>query len=118
MNLRNWGARVANWKKTGNTSRPIEYHIAHLHEEVSEVFGAWRDITGNIKLMDAIGRAQTNPFGYVWYTGKNEDKPEGFAIELADVVLVALFIADVTGIDLEAAMEEKMAYNETKRAKS
>lgn len=116
MNIQKWMARISNWKKTGNTSRPLEYHIAHLHEEVSEVFGALRELEPHMAEMQAQG---VNPFSQIWY-GKKEgrtDHPEGFGIELADVILVALFIADVTGIDIEAQMEVKMAYNETRRAK-
>ena len=113
MNLRSWGARVSNWKKRGQ-DRPIEYHLCHLHEEASEVFKAWRILTAEPETLPDMQGQGVNPFRHTWY---HKGKPEGFAIELADVVLVALFIADVTGIDLEAAMEEKMAYNETRRAK-
>lgn len=99
MNLAKWGARVANWKKQG-PERPLEYHLCHLHEEVSEVFKALR--------------ANPDP-AFRWLSAG--DKPEGFGPELADVVLVAVFVAEVCGIDLEWEMSEKMSYNEQRRAK-
>jgi NTP pyrophosphatase (non-canonical NTP hydrolase) len=38
-------------------------------------------------------------------------KPEGLPSELADVVIRCLDLAAAHGIDLEAAMERKLAYN-------
>lgn len=99
MNLKKWGARVANWRKSGPT-KPIEWHIGHLHEEVSEVFKALR----------------LNPDpSYKWYG--EDGKPEGFGPELADCALAVAFLAEATNTNLEAEMAEKMAYNEGKRAK-
>lgn len=116
MNLANWTARISNWKKTGNTDRPLEYHIAHLHEEVSEVFKAKRELEEHLEEMQKQG---VNPWAQIWFSAKGDrtDHPEGFGIELADVILVALHIADVCGIDIEAQMEVKQTYNEGKRSK-
>lgn len=41
-------------------------------------------------------------------------KPEGVPSELADAVIRALDCADAWGIDLTAAIEEKLAYNATR----
>ena len=101
MKLSNWGHRVANWKRSRNDQKPLEHHLLHLHEEVSEVFGKVRDGW---------------PLDKITYEG-DEQKPEGFGIELADVVLVAVYIADACGIDLENCMEAKMDYNERRRGK-
>ena len=48
--------------------------------------------------------------------GPDEDrpKPEGVPSELADVVIRCMDFADRYGIDLEAAIVEKLAYNETR----
>lgn len=43
-------------------------------------------------------------------------KPEGFPIELADVALRLLNLADDLGIDLQQAMELKHNYNKTRPA--
>ena len=44
----------------------------------------------------------------------NGTKPEGVPAELADVVIRCLDFADFYGIDLEAAIVEKVAYNRTR----
>jgi NTP pyrophosphatase (non-canonical NTP hydrolase) len=116
MNLSKLQARISNWKKQDTREKPLEFHIAHLHSEVSEVFEALRELYPH---MDEMKKQGVNPFRQVWFTTKGGgpcDHPEGFGIELADVILVALFIADVTGVNIEDAIETKMVYNETKRA--
>jgi NTP pyrophosphatase (non-canonical NTP hydrolase) len=119
MNLAKWGARVANWKKNGAAQRPIEWHILHLASEVSEVFESLRDIQNNeIRGYDG-NEMPENPYSHVYTVEKDgHPHPEGFGIELADVVLVALYIAQVTGVDIEKMMEIKMAANENRRARS
>lgn len=117
MNIDKWVARVSNWKRQDAVEKPVEYHLAHVHEEVSEVFGALRLILkGTLPKRPKSKKAlkNFNPYTHVWY-GK-DGKPEGFGIELADVILVCLFIAYVTGVDLEESMNIKMAYNEKRRA--
>lgn len=115
MNLSNWGARVANWKKQGKAQRPLEWHILHLHSEVTEVFEALRDIQNG----ESCSLDGQNPYSFVTMGRKdNHDHPEGFGIELADVVLVALYIAEVTGVDIEKQMEIKMSANEKRRARA
>ena len=41
-------------------------------------------------------------------------KPEGFTVELADAVIRLLDLAGAMGLDLEAAIREKHAYNATR----
>jgi hypothetical protein len=41
-------------------------------------------------------------------------KPEGVPSELADIVIRAADAADAWGIDLQSAIDEKLAYNETR----
>lgn len=45
------------------------------------------------------------------FHGQSLRKPEGVPSELADIVIRALDFADARGIDLAAAIEEKLAYN-------
>jgi NTP pyrophosphatase (non-canonical NTP hydrolase) len=121
MNLSKWCGRVANWKKTGSAQRPIEWHIAHLHSEVSEVFEAFRDIqNGEVGGFNYDPEDPPfDPFSRIeWKNKEGHEHPEGFGIELADVILVALYIAAVTGVDIEQMMEIKMHSNEKKRARS
>jgi len=42
----------------------------------------------------------------------NDGKPDGFVIELADAMIRIMHLADLLGLDLEDAVERKMAYNE------
>lgn len=117
MNLKDWGARVANWKKQGSAQKPLEWHLLHLHSEVTEVFEALREIqSAPGAVQDALDGH--NAFAVVWDGEKDgHHHPEGFGIELADVILVALYIAEVTGVDIEKMMEIKMKSNELKRAR-
>jgi NTP pyrophosphatase (non-canonical NTP hydrolase) len=41
-------------------------------------------------------------------------KPEGFITEMADAVIRIFHLAGLLGLDLEGAIREKMAYNETR----
>ena len=41
-------------------------------------------------------------------------KPEGVAVELADAVIRIADLCGYLGIDLDAVISEKMAYNETR----
>ena len=44
-------------------------------------------------------------------------KPEGFPIELADLIIRVLDMAEGLGIDLEKAIRIKIAYNKTRERK-
>lgn len=72
------------WKMLGN-----------IHGEVSE---AWEEAR----------KPEFDP-KRVYYSAKA--KPEGLPIELADIVIRAMDTAEACGIDLEAAILEKMEYN-------
>lgn len=80
--------RDAGWGET-----TIGEECAHLHEEVSEAFRAWR---------------KTKSAEW-WYD--TEDKPQGVPMELADVVIGCFYIAETLGFDLLAAVEIKSQYN-------
>lgn len=49
----------------------------------------------------------------LYFSGK-DSKPEGFAIELADVLIRVFDLAGSLGIDLDTAVTLKMDYNETR----
>lgn len=70
--------------------------IALMHSELSEALEEHRD-----------GKSFTD----VYYKG---DKPSGIPIELADVVIRIFDTCGYYGIDLEAAIIEKMNYNKSR----
>ena len=77
----------------------IPEKLALIHAEVSEALEDYRKSATNAEL------AQIR-----W----NGDKPDGFAIELADIVIRVFDFADQLDIDLETMMCVKMAYNDTR----
>ena|SRR6266487_469189 len=84
------------WNENG--PRPIPELLCLIHSEVSEALEEYRN---------------GSPPTHMYYTGSN-DKPEGFPIEIADIVIR---IADLCGqynIDLEKAIEIKQVFNKTR----
>ena len=76
--------------------RNIGELLALVHSEVSEALEEWR---GGEDL--AVIRMEG-------------DKPVGFAVELADTLIRICDLAESAGIDLNAALKIKMAYNATR----
>jgi NTP pyrophosphatase (non-canonical NTP hydrolase) len=77
--------------------KPAE-HIALIHSELSECLEEFR-----------AGHEATE----IYYR-ESDQKPEGVPIELADAVIRCFDMAYVFGIDLEAAIKEKHAFNKTR----
>lgn len=77
--------------------------IALMHSELSEALEELRkpDVLGVCVALDT------------WYRMDN-DKPEGFVVELADCVIRIMDTCEALGLDLQAAMGEKAAYNKTR----
>lgn len=78
-------------------TKPAEY-LALIHSEVSEVLEEFRS---------------GHTAGEIYYR-YSDGKPEGVPIELADIVIRCFDMAYVFGIDLEAAILEKHAFNKTR----
>lgn len=83
----------------------------HVREEAAEAIKAWHDY----KDLDVHNECD----GVTNYCIKRDfqcktcprRRPEGVCMELADVVIMTLSLCEHLGINLEAAIEEKMAYN-------
>lgn len=83
-------------EKGWNRNLVLGNMIANLHTEISE---AWEEIRN--------GHTQRELY-YV------DGKPEGFGIELADLIIRVLHIAALYDLDMEALIELKMVYNKTR----
>lgn len=78
-------------------TKPIE-HLALIHSEVSECL---EEVRAGHDIKE------------VYYRVKDH-KPEGVPMELADIVIRCFNMAYIYGIDLESAIIEKAAFNETR----
>lgn len=113
------GEHNSGWDE--NTSFGEE--MAHLHEEVSEAFKAWR-VRKDCEIWyecTECGRKETTP-ALTWQCGALSRhpmmttciglmKPQGVPIEFADVMIGLFYNAEREGFDLFEAVELKHAFN-------
>lgn len=102
IRIRDWQKLLGPWnrKYRSKKERKPEFMFAHLHEEVSEAWKCWRE----------GGKELTGWLNTVTKHGKELTKPEGLGPELADVVGMAIIIAEELDIDLEYELERKWEY--------
>lgn len=77
--------------------RNIGEVLALIHSEVSEALEEWRSGVDRTTILY-----------------RENGKPEGFWIEMADVVIRVLDFAEAEGIDLETYIRIKHEYNKTR----
>ena len=99
-----WGDAAADALAAGNPvdtyeDRNLYEQVALMHSELSEALEELRN-----------GRGVTE----VYFNEDKPDKPEGFPIELADVLIRIFDTAGRYGIDLPLAVDMKLSYNKSR----
>ena len=116
--IRSWTTRIREnnfklgWRKEGVQRSPEELLIL-LTTEIVETYEEWRNgrLINEIYFRRKNGTESKVPFDV---GSPVLHKPEGIPIELADIMIRLLDTCDEWGIDIEEAMELKMAYNKTR----
>ena len=95
--------------------------IALCHSELSEALEEYRDDRPNVYFEDGCGEClecENRPafpslycVGDAQNTCKDNRKPEGIAVELADCIIRILDYCGKEGIDIDAVLAMKHAYN-------
>lgn len=93
------GKQIDEWceRKGWNNNLVLGNMVANLHSEISE---GWEEIRN--------GRGITEVYH------SDGGKPEGFGVELADLIIRILHITAHFGIDIDKLVNDKMVYNETR----
>ena len=91
-------AKAAGWH---DVPRTLVEDLCLIHTEVSEV-------------VEEVRNGQLP--GETYYEKKPDGtkKPCGIPSELADIIIRTLHVAAKFGVDIEAALKEKMSYNKTR----
>lgn len=98
------------WDGVVDPAATIPEKLALIHSEVSEALEDYRAGKMDARYVVRCGQCVeilNEPVDA-------HDKPIGFPTELADIVIRVADLAGALGIDLEAAVREKIAYNATR----
>ena len=106
MIMNEWGRLIDEWcdRKGWNQNLVMGNMIANLHSEISE---AWEEIRNGHSIKEVYFTTSQLDIN-----GDNTPKPEGFGIEMADLIIRILHICAHYGLDIDSLVEQKMAYNE------
>ena len=97
------------WNDGGVDKRTFGDMCMLLVSEVSEALEEYRSGRG---LDETYYRPYTNEDD-----GEVHQKPEGIPVELADVAIRLFYMAHIYGVDLEAAIPEKVEFNKKRSFK-
>jgi NTP pyrophosphatase (non-canonical NTP hydrolase) len=93
-------SRQKGWYDGKHADRNIGEMLALIHSEVSEALEDWR-----VQPTAELPRTDLRD---------EKGKPIGFASEIADVIIRIGDLCGYLGLDLEAAVAEKMTFNATR----
>ena len=117
-----YASTPAEFKKLyiGNKLMLVVSELAEAQEEIRSgraVTDTYYDI-GPVPASFAVEFASGVDANAAWIASQlnseGPKKPEGFPSEIADAIIRLLSMARETGIDIEAVIEEKIAYNATR----
>jgi NTP pyrophosphatase (non-canonical NTP hydrolase) len=104
-------------KEKGWHDKPVSFvdYIANIHAELSEAWEEWRNNRGLDEIYYECNKSEEERCCIdLECQYCNFAKPCGIPIELADVVIRICDMCGALDIDLEQAIELKMAYNKTR----
>lgn len=110
------GTEVECGDSTVFTPRPVGEVLALVHSEVSEALEEYRDGQDlrRIRYVHPDGQVCPPDQQCRSVNGVQDAKPEGFPIELADILIRVLDAAAEWSIDIQEAVDVKMAYNSSR----
>ena len=97
---------IAEWRRSVFGRAPWRHVLGRFLEEVAETC----ELAGCDRAGAQVARAATE----LEVTGL-EGTPEGLADELADLLVLLYGVAEEAGVDLQAALDEKMSVNRERR---
>ncbi len=99
--INDWSNGLGWWEDTEQQHIPTK--LVLIHSEVTEAFESWRN--GDEPVYQSHDPEQTKVLGDL------PGKPDGWGIELADVVIRCFDLATQQGLDMEDMLLKKMMYN-------
>ena len=104
----------------GKSATPLNALAAEIHQTAKDK-GWWRAETRNFGELIALMHSELSEAleayrspGAVWFYFKEDTKPEGVGVELADCMIRILDTMAAHAVDIDMIMQAKMDYNKTR----
>jgi NTP pyrophosphatase (non-canonical NTP hydrolase) len=121
MTINETAADVAATSKSKGFEPPNESNIDQkLLLVISEICEAQEELRFGKKILDVYYKGMERPYYSAGGSMKHfplTEKPEGFAIELADAIIRLFHIGHALGINLQEVIDLKARYNRTREHK-